>query len=98
MSPLPLWAFMACSSVNFTFYISQKTALYKCHVTVLHVVTDEPLSSSGFYRWVGPYEPNNGGGSDTLPGEDCGSMHTNGGLNDISCTSKVPFICEQELW
>ena len=97
MSPLPLWAFMACSSVNFSFYISQKTALYKCHVTVLHVVTDEPLSSSGFYRWS-QNQPDNAGGSATLPGEDCGSIYPNGGLNDLICTEKVPFICEQELW
>jgi hypothetical protein len=88
---------MACCSVNITFHISQKTALYKCHVTVLHVVTDEPLSSTGFYRWY-PGQPNNAGGSATLPGEDCGAMHTNGGLNDYGCNVKVPFICEQELW
>lgn len=60
-------------------------------------VFDEPLSSTGFYRWY-PSQPNNAGGSATLPGEDCGAMHTNGGLNDYGCNVKVPFICEQELW
>ena len=66
-----------------------------CHAAF---VADEPLSSTGFYRWAGPGQPDNAGGSATSPGEDCGSMHTNGGLNDIACSSKYPFICEQELW
>ena len=73
--------------------------MYKPRVTVLLFVADEPLTSSGFYRWAGPGQPDNAGGAnDTLPGEDCGSMHTNGGLNDLHCNAKVPFICEQELW
>jgi hypothetical protein len=61
-------------------------------------VFDEPLSSSGFYRWASSNQPDNAGGNDTMPGEDCGSMHTNGGLNDLHCSARVPFICEQELW
>ncbi|XP_023724386.1 hemolymph lipopolysaccharide-binding protein isoform X3 [Cryptotermes secundus] len=60
-------------------------------------IFDEPLNSSGFYRWV-VGQPDNWGGNDRSPGEDCGSIHTNGGLNDLTCTAKVPFICEQELW
>jgi hypothetical protein len=64
----------------------------------VHVVTDEPLSSTGFNRWSSSIQPDNAGGNATLPGEDCGSIHTNGGLNDLHCNSRVPFICEQELW
>ena len=59
---------------------------------------DEPLISTGFVRWSHSHLPDNYGGNDTHPGEDCGSMHTNGGLNDLPCSSQVPFICEQELW
>ena len=66
-----------------------------CHA---EFVADEPLNSTGFYRWSGPDLPDNSGGSATNPGEDCGTMHTNGGLNDIACNGKYPFICEQELW
>jgi hypothetical protein len=58
---------------------------------------DEPLDSTGFYRWTRD-QPNNYGGSATHPGQDCGSMSDEGGLNDWSCTDKMPFICEQELW
>ena len=72
--------------------------LHKPGITMLNFVADEPLSSTGFYRWAGPNQPDNAGGNATLPGEDCGSMHTNGGLNDLHCSAQVPFICEQELW
>ena len=66
-----------------------------CHA---EFVADEPLNSTGFYRWAAPGQPDNFGGSATEPGEDCGSMHPNGGLNDIACAAQLPFICEQELW
>ena len=65
---------------------------------MLHFVADEPLSSTGFYRWSHDFQPNNFGGNATMPGEDCGSMCTNGGLNDLYCSAQYPFICEQELW
>jgi len=61
-------------------------------------VFDEPLSSTGFYRWFHPSQPNNAGGNANHPGEDCGAMNTNGGLNDLPCYKPRPFICEQELW
>jgi hypothetical protein len=64
---------------------------------LLHFVADEPLSSTGFNRWS-PGQPDNYGGNATHPGEDCGSMHTNGGLNDMGCDLQFPFMCEQELW
>ena len=89
---IPLCVFMACSVVNFT-----SNGLYKPRITMLNFVADEPLNSSGFYRWSHPGEPNNLGGSASNPGEDCGSMHKNGGLNDWPCNADVPFICEQEL-
>ncbi|XP_067004404.2 hemolymph lipopolysaccharide-binding protein [Anabrus simplex] len=62
-------------------------------------VFGEPLSSTGFTDWStnGAQQPDNSGGSDTNPGEDCGSMHRNGLLNDIRCEYKMPFICEHEL-
>ena len=73
--------------------------MYKPRVTVLLFVADEPLKSSGFYRWFDNAQPDNYGGADYYrPGENCGSMHTNGGLNDLRCHAEVPFICEQELW
>jgi hypothetical protein len=84
---------LACSAVNFI-----SNALYKPRITMLHFVADEPLSSTGFNRWAQNFQPDNAGGNATQPGEDCGSMHTNGGLNDLHCTAQVPFICEQELW
>jgi hypothetical protein len=84
---------MACSAANFT-----TNALCKTRITMLCFVADEPLNSTGFYRWALPGLPDNVGGSDTNQGEDCGSMHTNGGLNDLICTEKFPFVCEQELW
>jgi len=84
---------MACSEVNFT-----SNGLYKSRITMLHFVADEPLSSTGFYRWFNHHQPDNAGGKGTHPGEDCGSMQTNGGLNDIHCCLRLPFICEQELW
>ena len=65
---------------------------------MVHFIADEPLISSGFYRWSSPNQPDNAFSNATMPGEDCGSMNTNGGLNDLRCTREVPFICEQELW
>jgi hypothetical protein len=64
---------------------------------MLPFVADEPLSSTGFYRWC-QGQPNNWGGSATNPGQDCGAMNTNCGLNDWDCNELLPFICEQELW
>nr|CAD7443028.1 unnamed protein product [Timema bartmani]CAD7451837.1 unnamed protein product [Timema tahoe] len=51
----------------------------------------QPLKESGFYRWSSTKEPNNLGQE---PGEDCGSIHKNGGLNDFNCNAPLPFICE----
>jgi len=62
---------------------------------MLHFVADEPLSLTGFYRWAWPGLPDNVG---YHPGEDCGSIHKNGGLNDWWCYEPAPFICERELW
>lgn len=62
-------------------------------------IFDEPLKSTGFYRWWASNQPDNFRGFDgALPGENCGSMHTNGGLNDLHCHFTQTFICEQELW
>nr|CAD7430558.1 unnamed protein product [Timema monikensis] len=55
----------------------------------------DPLDKTGFTRWFHKGQPDNAGGN---PGEDCGSVHRNGGLNDLICTSKHAFICEQEMW
>ena len=93
MPLLPLLVFMACAVMNFT-----SNGLSKPRITVLNFVADEPLSSTGFYRWSGSIQPDNAGGTDSMPGEDCGSIFTNGGLNDMLCSAQVPFICEQELW
>ncbi|XP_063245051.1 hemolymph lipopolysaccharide-binding protein-like [Bacillus rossius redtenbacheri] len=64
------------------------------YVTVLGT----PLEAAGFARWAGPTQPDNAGGGAGKVGEDCGSLHRNGGLNDITCSHKLPFFCEQELW
>jgi hypothetical protein len=76
---------MACSVANFT-----SNELHKPRITMVRFVADEPLISTGFYRWA-PGEPNN------LFQEDCGSIYTNGGLNDYNCDTQAPFICEQDL-
>ena len=93
MPLLPRWVFMACSEMNFT-----SNGLYKPRIIMPNFVADKPLSSTGFYRWAASFQPDNYGGNASYPGEDCGSMHTNGGLNDYRCFAQVPFICEQELW
>jgi len=84
---------MAISQVDFTSNVVSKP-----RITMLRFVADEPLGSTGFYKWSHTSLPDNYGGNATYPGEDCGSMHTNGGLNDVPCSSQIPFICEQELW
>jgi len=53
--------------------------------------TDKPLSSTGFTQWAGG-QPDDAGGN-----EDCGSVHRSGTLNDLICSKKHAFICEQEL-
>ncbi|XP_067000267.2 hemolymph lipopolysaccharide-binding protein [Anabrus simplex] len=58
----------------------------------------EPLANTGFKRWSSSGQPDNYGGNSTYPGEDCGSIHRNGGLNDLPCSAKISFFCEQELW
>nr|CAD7585496.1 unnamed protein product [Timema genevievae] len=62
----------------------------KCYMTNFSP-TGQPLKDSGFYRWSSAKEPNNSGQE---PGEDCGSIHKNGGLNDFNCNAHLPFICE----
>ncbi|KAG8231322.1 hypothetical protein J437_LFUL019527 [Ladona fulva] len=52
----------------------------------------QPLNSTGFTRWSSPGQPDNYKGI-----EDCGTVHRNGGLNDIPCTSHLPFFCEYDL-
>ncbi|XP_069703794.1 hemolymph lipopolysaccharide-binding protein-like isoform X2 [Periplaneta americana] len=54
----------------------------------------EPLNSTGYVKW-NSNQPDNAGGN---PGEDCGSVLTNGKLNDLPCRAKEAFICEQEIW
>ncbi|KAJ8876946.1 hypothetical protein PR048_021396 [Dryococelus australis] len=56
-----------------------------------------PLSSTGFSRWYASNQPDNYGAGPGNPGEDCGSVHRNGGLNDFQCNMKRAFFCEQEL-
>ncbi|XP_066996912.2 hemolymph lipopolysaccharide-binding protein [Anabrus simplex] len=61
-------------------------------------VFDEPLYSTGFSRWSTIYnQPDNWQGSDIHPGEDCGALAIDGGLNDIFCHATIDFICEKEL-
>ncbi|XP_063243019.1 hemolymph lipopolysaccharide-binding protein-like [Bacillus rossius redtenbacheri] len=55
----------------------------------------EPVSKTGFERWWARGQPDNAGAP---PGEDCGSVHRNGGLNDLPCDAKHAFVCEQEPW
>ncbi|XP_066998483.2 hemolymph lipopolysaccharide-binding protein-like [Anabrus simplex] len=58
----------------------------------------EELSKMDYTKWA-PNEPNNNGGSATAPGEDCVYfIRDTAFFNDASCTSKHPFICEQELY
>ncbi|XP_067006770.2 hemolymph lipopolysaccharide-binding protein [Anabrus simplex] len=60
-------------------------------------VFGEDISKTGYVKWS-KGEPNNSGGSDTNPGQDCGVFLKSSGLfDDARCTNKFPFICEQEL-
>lgn len=36
-------------------------------------------------------EPNNNGGN-----EDCAQLRAGNGLNDVSCDTKIPYICEKK--
>jgi hypothetical protein len=55
--------------------------------------TGKPLGSTGFTRWSSSGQPDNAGGK-----ENCGSIHRNGGMNDIPCPLKLAFICEHNPW
>ncbi|KAG8237277.1 hypothetical protein J437_LFUL017473 [Ladona fulva] len=52
----------------------------------------QPLNTTGLTRWSSAVQPDNYAGA-----EDCGSVHRNGGFNDIGCSSKIPFFCEYDL-
>ncbi|XP_012262890.2 hemolymph lipopolysaccharide-binding protein-like [Athalia rosae] len=51
-------------------------------------VDGRPLENSGYFLWQ-PTEPNN-----LYGGENCGSVGSDGLLNDIHCKKKFAFICE----
>jgi hypothetical protein len=57
----------------------------------LKLFAGRALESTGFTRWDSP-EPNNLDGN-----ENCGSLSRYGGLNDIFCSFRLAFFCEQEL-
>ncbi|GLG95541.1 Hemolymph lipopolysaccharide-binding protein [Gryllus bimaculatus] len=46
----------------------------------------EPLSETGYITWS-PGQPDNYNNN-----ENCGSMHPEGGLNDLNCSVKKPFV------
>ncbi|KAK7864518.1 hypothetical protein R5R35_003126 [Gryllus longicercus] len=48
----------------------------------------EPLSKTGYTVW-NPGQPDNHHNN-----ENCGSMYPSGGINDLDCSSKQPFVCE----
>lgn len=50
-----------------------------------------PLLDSGYATW-GIGHPDNKGFL-----EQCGSMVSSGGLNDISCSSHCLFVCEHDV-
>nr|CAD7259886.1 unnamed protein product [Timema shepardi] len=52
-------------------------------------VTGEPLEDTGFVAWEK-------GQPDDSRGENCGGLNRSGKLHDLSCTTKIPYICEQE--
>ncbi|KAG8237279.1 hypothetical protein J437_LFUL017475, partial [Ladona fulva] len=52
----------------------------------------EPLNTTGFTRWSSAGQPDDYKGA-----EDCGSVHRNGGLNDIACNASIPFFCEYDI-
>jgi len=70
---------------------------YKPCIIMLHFVADEPLFSTGFYRWSQTFQPDNDGGNTTMPVEDCGSMHTNGGLNDLYCSAQLLLYYQKNV-
>lgn len=50
-------------------------------------IQGKPLESTGFTLWDS---------SEPSGNEDCGSISRNGGLNDIYCSYRLAFFCEQE--
>nr|CAD7425410.1 unnamed protein product [Timema monikensis] len=57
----------------------------------------QDMKSTGFSRWMSG-KPNNGGNPKTVPGHDCVTVYrTDGSMNDLPCTWKLGFFCEQEL-
>ncbi|XP_068993957.1 hemolymph lipopolysaccharide-binding protein-like isoform X1 [Neodiprion pinetum] len=57
------------------------------HITI----HEETLANAGFDEWA-KGEPNNKYGS-----ENCGSLHSSGGLNDHRCEESLPFMCEHPI-
>ncbi|XP_044739759.1 uncharacterized protein LOC123301094 [Chrysoperla carnea] len=56
-------------------------------------IDGKSIRSSGYIHWQ-PGEPNNSAGENSSVVENCGSFHRNGGLNDLSCRCRIPFVCE----
>ncbi|XP_076643572.1 C-type mannose receptor 2-like [Halictus rubicundus] len=55
-------------------------------------VLDDSIYATGYTEWSDKWggQPDNSGGD-----QDCGSMLKEGTLDDVSCTVKLPFICEK---
>lgn len=55
------------------------------------ILLGNTLRGTGYVHWA-PGEPNNSGGP-----ENCGSFYRYGGLNDLPCSCRGPFVCEIPL-
>lgn len=53
-------------------------------------VLDEPLATTGFTKWSDEW----GGQPDNIGIQNCGSYVVDGFLDDIVCSSSLPFFCE----
>ncbi|XP_015523330.1 hemolymph lipopolysaccharide-binding protein [Neodiprion lecontei] len=58
------------------------------HYVTIH---EQTLTRAGFNQWARG-EPNNFWFS-----ENCGSLHSSGGLNDHRCRKPLPFVCEHPI-
>nr|CAD7452199.1 unnamed protein product [Timema tahoe] len=63
------------------------TVTGKCYMLCL--ILGEPLDDTGFVAWEK-------GQPDDSRGENCGGLNRSGKFHDLSCTTKIPYICEQE--
>ncbi|GLG99570.1 Hemolymph lipopolysaccharide-binding protein [Gryllus bimaculatus] len=64
------------------------------YLTVLGGRVDE----SGYNKWIASQPDNKDYKMPPDVDSDCGGIHRNALLDDLPCSARYVFICEQELW